>query len=412
MAAKIYTVGQVNTYIKNMFESDVVLEHITVSGEISNCKYHTSGHIYFTLKDAGNTLSAVMFHRDAMGLRFRLEDGQKILVTGRVSVYEAAGKYQIYATKIEKVGSGDLFERFQALKKQLSEMGMFDPMYKQKIPAYAKRVGIVTAQTGAAIQDIINISTRRNPYVQLILYPAQVQGIGAAESIVEGIQYLDTYGNVDVMIVGRGGGSIEDLWAFNEEIVAHAIFQAKTPIISAVGHETDFTIADFVSDLRAPTPSAAAELAVYDYALLESRIIESQRRLTDAILHTTEYRRMQIAQYYKALMVHKPEHMIREKRQRLDEYAERMEHSIESKMLRLKGNLSVCAARLDALSPLKRFAGGYSYTTQMVDGCPKPIVSVEDVSCGQDIRVNVSNGYLDAKVMDVKKVDRGTKYGE
>ena len=278
MSANVYSVAQVNSYIKNMFAQDFALRSIYVRGEVSNCKYHTSGHIYFTLKDASGTLAAVMFAGSRSGLKFRLAEGQKIIAGGSISVYERDGKYQLYARDIVLDGIGDLYQRFEELRDRLQEMGMFAKEYKQPIPAYVSRVGIVTAQTGAAVQDIINISSRRNPYVQLYLYPALVQGEGAADSVVNGIRTLDAMG-MDVLIVGRGGGSIEDLWAFNEEKVAYAIFNCKTPVISAVGHETDVTIADYVADLRAPTPSAAAELAVYDVRALLLKLDESRQRL-------------------------------------------------------------------------------------------------------------------------------------
>ena len=256
-----YSVGQVNRYIKNMFTQDYLLQKIYVKGEVSNCKYHTSGHIYFSLKDETGTLNCVMFAGHRRGLAFAMKNGDKVIVGGSVDVYERDGRYQMYAKEITLEGAGTLYERYLALKQELEDMGMFAQEYKQPIPRFIRRLGVVTAPTGAAVQDIRNISYRRNPYLQIILYPALVQGAGAAESIVKGIQMLDKT-DVDVIIVGRGGGSIEDLWAFNEEIVARAIFECSTPIISAVGHETDFTIADFVADLRAPTPSAAAELAI------------------------------------------------------------------------------------------------------------------------------------------------------
>ena len=247
--ASIYTVGQVNNYIKRMFNQDFALNNIYIKGEVSNCKYHTSGHIYFTLKDRTGVISAIMFAGNRSGLKFNMEEGQKVVVLGSVSVYERDGKYQIYAKEIILEGAGLLYQRFEQLKVELEEMGLFDPMYKKPIPRYATRIGICTAQTGAAIQDIINITTRRNPYVQLYLYPCLVQGVDAAKDIVNGIRCLDSM-NLDTIIVGRGGGSIEDLWAFNEKIVAEAIFNCNTPIISAVGHETDTTIADYVSDRR------------------------------------------------------------------------------------------------------------------------------------------------------------------
>ena len=277
--AGVYSVTQVNSYIKNMFVQDFLLRRISVKGEVSNCKYHSSGHIYFTLKDSGGTLSAVMFAGQRKGLGFRLAEGQQVVVKGTVDVYERDGRYQLYASEIELAGRGDLYVRFEKLLRELEEMGMFAAQYKRPIPRYAMSVGIVTAPTGAAIRDIINISRRRNPYVQLILYPALVQGQGARESIVNGIRTLDAMG-LDVLIVGRGGGSIEDLWAFNEEEVARAIFACETPVISAVGHETDVTVADYVADLRAPTPSAAAELAVFDYARFAADLEARKRKLS------------------------------------------------------------------------------------------------------------------------------------
>lgn len=275
----IYSVAQVNSYIKNMFAQDFMLRQVSIKGEVSNCKYHTSGHIYFTIKDAGAAMNAIMFAGSrAAGLSFHMKEGNQVIVTGSVEVYEKTGVYQLYAKKIELDGEGNLYLKFEQLKHELEEMGMFAAEYKQPIPQYAGRIGVVTAPTGAAVQDIRNVSSRRNPYVQVILYPALVQGEGAANSIVKGIQTLDAM-NLDVIIVGRGGGSIEDLWAFNEEIVARAIFDCRTPIISAVGHETDWTIADFVSDRRAPTPSAAAELAVSDYRQTLERLDNLCRRM-------------------------------------------------------------------------------------------------------------------------------------
>lgn len=296
MNPRIYSVGQVNTYIKNMFSQDFMLNRISIKGEVSNCKYHTSGHIYFSLKDETGTLSCVMFAGQRKGLGFAMKNGDKVVAEGSVSVYERDGKYQLYARSITLEGAGLLYERYLALKKELEEMGMFSQEYKQPIPAYVKKVGIVTAPTGAAIQDIRNIAGRRNPYVQLILYPALVQGEGAKESIVKGIETLDAWG-VDVIIVGRGGGSIEDLWAFNEEEVARAIFHCQTPIISAVGHETDTTIADFVADLRAPTPSAAAELAVADVRQLLETLRAYRQKLTFGMENQIYSLRQRMKQY-------------------------------------------------------------------------------------------------------------------
>ena len=276
-----YTVGQINSYIKNMFASDFFLQKIEVEGEVSNCKYHSSGHIYFSLKDASGTLSCVMFARERReGLGFVMKDGDKVVVTGSVNVFVRDGRYQLYASRIRQDGLGALYERFLRLKQELEEMGMFDASYKKPIPSMVRRLGVVTAPAGAAIQDIRNVAMRRNPYLQIILCPALVQGRDAAPSLVRALALLDQAG-VDVIIIGRGGGSLEDLWAFNEESVARAVFACRTPVISAVGHETDFTITDFVADLRAPTPSAAAELAVQDVSALLRSLNGYRSRLQD-----------------------------------------------------------------------------------------------------------------------------------
>lgn len=292
----VYSVGQVNSYIKNMFAQDFMLSRIYVRGEVSNCKYHTSGHLYFSLKDASGTIACVMFAGQRRGLAFRMKDGDKVIVGGSVNVYERDGKYQLYAREISLEGAGLLYERFLALKKELEEMGMFAPEYKQPIPFYVKRLGVVTAPNGAVIQDIRNVAYRRNPYVQIVLYPALVQGEGAVESIVRGIETLDRL-HLDVLIVGRGGGSIEDLWAFNEEPVARAIFNCETPVISAVGHETDTTIADYVADLRAPTPSAAAELAVTDIRGILERMDQYRRRMNYSLQTQVQQARTRLQSY-------------------------------------------------------------------------------------------------------------------
>lgn len=279
---EIYSVSAVNQYIRQMFESDYALNRIYVKGEISNCKYHTSGHIYFTLKDKGSAIACVMFASARRGLTFRLTEGQQVIVLGSIRVYERDGKYQLYANEIVADGVGFLYQQFDLLKKKLEAEGIFDAAHKKPIPAFAKSIGIVTAKTGAALQDMIHVTTRRNPFIQLVLVvPAKVQGDGAAKSIVRAIKMLDDYG-VDVIIAGRGGGSIEDLWAFNEEIVARAIYACHTPVISAVGHETDYTIADYAADLRAPTPSAAAELACVDMLGMLARLDEISVRLNTA----------------------------------------------------------------------------------------------------------------------------------
>ena len=323
MARNVYTVKQVNSYIKNMFTQDFMLNRIYVKGEVSNCKYHTSGHIYFSLKDESGTIACVMFAGQRGGLSFHMREGQQIIVLGSVNVYGRTGSYQLYAQEIRLDGEGTLYEKYQMLKQELEEMGMFAPEYKKAIPRYAKRIGVVTAPKGAAVRDIMNISARRNPYVQLLLYPAQVQGEGAKESIVRGIRMLETK-NVDVIIVGRGGGSIEDLWAFNDECVARAIFDCQVPVISAVGHETDVTIADYVADLRAPTPSAAAELAVWDYRQLQGYLDECRLRMNRSMTGTIRINRLRLKELDVRLSYLHPRHKLQDQQQRLIELEEEL----------------------------------------------------------------------------------------
>lgn len=400
--AKIYSVEQINNYIKNMFDTDFVLNKISVMGEVSNCKYHTSGHIYFTIKDKGNALAAIMFAGNRSGLPFRLEDGMKIVASGNITVYERDGKYQLYAKSIERAGMGELYEKYLALKKELEEMGMFDAMFKQPIPKYVRKLGVVTASTGAAIQDIINVSTRRNPYIQIVLYPALVQGEGAVDSICEGIGCLDKYG-VDVIIAGRGGGSIEDLWAFNDEKVARAIFDCHTPVISAVGHETDFTIADFVADLRAPTPSAAAELAVCDIRQLYDRISAYNEALKKAVYFRFENIRNRLSVYDVKIKALSPINVLNEKRQHLDELWERLERTMTEIVREHKNNLAVRAARLEGLSPLSKLSRGYSY---VADDDGRAVTSVKQVSKGQNLNINVSDGVIHAAITGKESISR------
>ena len=388
----VYTVGQVNTYIKNMFAQDFLLHRVCVKGEVSNCKYHTSGHIYFTLKDAAGTISGVMFAGNRRGLAFRLKEGDRVVVTGSIEVYERDGKYQLYAKEITLDGEGDLYLRYEALKHELEEMGMFAQEYKKPIPRYVKRVGIVTASTGAAIQDIRNIASRRNPYVQLILYPALVQGDGAAESIVNGIHALDLLG-VDVMIVGRGGGSIEDLWAFNEEIVARAIFECETPVISAVGHETDTTIADYVADLRAPTPSAAAELAVYDVERLMQDIASCENRLNRLMKNQAVLTKNRLLSYAARLKVLSPEYQLNSKKQYAAELEDRLGRTMRDVLNQKRHRMELLARDMDGLSPLKKLSQGFSFVSDM-EG--KNLSGVDQVETGDHIKIQMTNGCLEA----------------
>jgi len=396
MLKNVYTVEQVNKYIKNMFAEDLMLRNICIKGEVSNCKYHSSGHIYFTLKDASGTISAIMFAGYRRGLKFQMKEGDKVMVTGSVEVYEGAGKYQIYAREIELDGAGNLYLQFEALKKELEEMGMFAPEYKKPIPRFVKTVGIVTAPTGAAIQDIRNVASRRNPYVQLILYPALVQGDGAKESIVRGIQALEQLG-VDVIIVGRGGGSIEDLWAFNEEMVARAIFDCSVPIISAVGHEIDWTIADYVSDLRAPTPSAAAELAVFDYALTKQKLIEHKLRMNRSMSRCISMMRQRLEHEKTKLRLLSPQNRLNENRRRLLDYEEKIADRMQKTWTKKKHELMLLANTLEGLSPVKKISSGYAY----VETKGKSIKSIHNVNVSDEILVHVTDGQMKAVVTEV-----------
>ena len=375
----VYTVGQVNTYIKNMFAQDFLLHRVCVKGEVSNCKYHTSGHIYFTLKDATGTISGVMFAGNRRGLAFRMTEGDRVVVTGSIEVYERDGKYQLYAKEITLDGEGDLYLRYEALKHELEEMGMFAQEYKKPIPRYVKRVGIVTASTGAAIQDIRNIASRRNPYVQLILYPALVQGDGAAESIVNGIHALDLLG-VDVM---------------NEEIVARAIFECETPVISAVGHETDTTIADYVADLRAPTPSAAAELAVYDVERLMQDIASCENRLNRLMKNQAVLTKNRLLSYAARLKVLSPEYQLNSKKQYAAELEDRLGRTMRDVLNQKRHRMELLARDMDGLSPLKKLSQGFSFVSDM-EG--KNLSGVDQVETGDHIKIQMTNGCLEATV--------------
>ena len=395
----VYSVGQVNRYVKNMFVQDFFLQKIYVKGEVSNCKYHTSGHIYFSLKDETGVLSCVMFAGHRRGLSFRMKDGDRIIAGGAVDVYERDGRYQLYVKEITLEGAGALYERFLQLKAELEDMGMFAEEYKQPIPSFVKKLGVVTAPTGAAIQDIRNISYRRNPYIQIVLYPALVQGDGAAASISRGIRMLDTAG-MDVIIVGRGGGSIEDLWAFNEEEVARAIFECRTPVISAVGHETDFTIADFVADLRAPTPSAAAELAVSDYR----SIVDAQRAMEDRLHRSMNAKldlwRSRLEQYQTKLKFLSPENRLRENRQRLVDAEERIRAAMEGRVRDYRHTLSLYLERFGGLSPLGKLNQGYYY---VADRQERAVTSISGIQKGDSLTISVTDGTIEAVVTDFGK---------
>lgn len=399
---KAWSVGEVNRYISNMFGQDFLLRNIAVQGEVSNCKYHTSGHIYFSLKDETGAIACVMFAGQRKGLAFRMKDGDKVVAGGSVSVYERDGRYQLYARQITLVGAGLLYEKFLALKQELEEMGMFAAQYKQPIPRIVKRLGVVTAPTGAAVQDIRNIVLRRNPYVQIILYPALVQGEGAKESIVKGIRTLDEAG-VDVMIVGRGGGSIEDLWAFNEECVARAVFECRTPVISAVGHETDTTIIDYVADLRAPTPSAAAELAVMDVAAFDQQLLQYGQRLDREMMNVLQMKRQQLARIKISLTAVSPDNQLRQKKQYLDELSNRLQYRMQEKYTLSRNRLELFIERLNGLSPLRRLSRGYAYVE---DTAGSSVTSVSQIEPGDRVSIHVTDGCIHAVVQDKEAIER------
>lgn len=395
MNKNVYSVSEVNTYIERMFKDDFMLGNLSLSGEVSNCKYNHTGHIYFTLKDDGAAISCVMFAgKRAKGLKFQMKDGDQIVVTGYVGVYKPYGTYQVYANEIELAGVGDLFAKFEALKAELEETGMFDAMYKKPLPTHAMKIGVVTAPTGAAVHDIIRVSKSRNPYVQIVLYPAQVQGEAAAPSIVAGIQCLDEMG-LDVIIVGRGGGSIEDLWAFNEEIVAKAIFHATTPIISAVGHETDFTIADFVADRRAATPSQAAEYANFVYTDFANEINRCSDRLNRALDYRLESYSERLNNLKLRLQLLRPENKIKVNQEKLEQLSIRLNNLMNAKIDRLENKLVAVSGRLDGLSPAKKLAAGFGYVT---DGAGNRVDSVKALSVGDNISIRVKDGSIESQI--------------
>ncbi len=450
MAGNIYSVGQVNAYIRRMFSQDFLLRRIMVCGEVSNCKYHTSGHIYFTLKDASGTLSCIMFAGRRRGLSFPMKEGDQVIVSGSVDVYERGGSYQLYADQIIRDGIGLLNEKYEMLKKKLEEMGMFDEQYKQPIPRYVKRLGVVTAPTGAAVRDIINIATRRNPGVQIILFPAIVQGDEAPRSIISGIWALDhmrfdrdgkylgvlpedrerdeelSLSGIDVIIIGRGGGSLEDLWAFNEEAVAQAVFECTTPIISAVGHETDTVITDYVADLRAPTPSAAAELAVFELQRFEDDLLGMRDALDRRMNKKLTSCRETAGRYYRELRLLSPAQQVRERRLHADRLSEKLQAAMDRTLrdwhMRLidaedltkimlnktelyRHRLAIAAAKLEQHSPVLKLSGGYGFISD-ADG--RAVTSVKKVKNNDLLAIRVRDGRMDVRV---EKVEDLVLYG-
>lgn len=393
---RIATVTQINNYIKAIMEQTPVLQNVWIKGEISNFKLHSSGHIYLTLKDGGAVLRAVMFRGAAQSLRFRPEDGMKVLARGRISVYEAGGQYQLYIEEMEAEGQGDLYAKFEALKKQLGEEGLFDEQRKKKLPQFPAAIGIATSPTGAAVRDMINILRRRYPMVRVILYPCLVQGEGAAKTVVSAIEHFNSTKSVDVIIIGRGGGSIEDLWAFNEEITARAVAASELPVISAVGHETDFTISDFVADLRAPTPSAAAELAVPDIMDLYATLSSAESRLSALLRQKLAMQQKHFALLSERISAERFLRRLLDAEQCVDRAQTAAVRAYKNKTELAEKRLAALCGKLSALSPIAVFERGYSVA--MKDG--KNIASAEDINTGDAITVKMAGGELDCSVTE------------
>ena len=388
------TVSDLNKYIKDKFSEDEYLDNILVKGEISNFKNHYTGHMYFTLKDDKSLIKCIMFKTYAQKINFMPKDGMKVFIFGGVSVFERDGIYQIYVKAMEEDGLGDLYTKFQELKERLEKQGLFDQEHKKSIPIMPKVIGVLTSQTGSVIRDIINVATRRNPNVRIRLLPVPVQGEGAAEKISDAITYMNENQLADVLILARGGGSLEDLWPFNEEIVAHSIYQSKIPIISAVGHETDFTIADFVADLRAPTPSAAAELAVIDNYEMRQKIITYQNRLRMSLLKKIEVMKLRYEKVMASTIFKEPTRKIQDNYIQIDSFVKQLETSMKTIQERDKAKYLELVAKLDAYSPLKTLTRGYSIIQK--DG--KVIKSVEELKQKDKIQIQLTDGVKEAQI--------------
>ena len=395
MKYQAITVSELNSYIKEKISEDEMLASVLVKGEISNFKNHYTGHFYFTLKDENSLIKCIMFKSYTEKLDFMPKDGMKVMVFGSVSVFERDGVYQIYAKAMQEDGMGSLYTKYEELKKKLELEGIFDEKNKKKIPEFPKVIGVLTSQTGAVIRDIINVSTRRNPNVNIRLLPVPVQGPGAGEKIAAGIELMNNKKLVDVLIVARGGGSIEDLWPFNEECVARAIYNSEIPVISAVGHETDFTIADFVADLRAPTPSAAAELAVPDIYELKNTINVYQNRFRISLKRKTELMRLKYEKCMQSRVFRNPIQFINDYLLKIDNSIKKMENSINRKIHNSKNVFIEKATMLDGLSPLKTLTRGYC----LAEAENRIIKKAEDLEKNQEITLRFSDGKKQAKIM-------------
>jgi len=392
------TVSDLNRYVKQKIDNDEFLNNVYVRGEISNCKLHYTGHIYFTLKDENSLIKCVMFKSYTPHLTFIPKDGMKVMVFGSVSVFERDGVYQIYAKAMKEDGIGTLYEQFEKLKAKLAAEGLFDESHKKAIPQFPNKIGVLTASTGAVIRDIINVSTRRNPNVHIVLLPVPVQGPTAAEAIVKGIKKMNDEKMADVIILGRGGGSLEDLWPFNEEIVARAIYDSEIPIISAVGHETDFSISDFVADLRAPTPSAAAELAVPNVEDVRYTISEIQNKYKILLKKKIELKKMQYEKCIESKGFKEPLNKINESRMIIDNHVKILGNLIKIKMINFETKLTNQMTKIDGLSPLKIMSRGYLISEK--DG--KIVKSVKELEKNSVIKLNYSDGIANATINDIK----------
>lgn len=392
---RIFSVSEINKYIKMLFDGDELLNSISIRGEITNFKAHYTGHYYFTLKDESSTIKCVMFKGYAQFVKFKPADGMKVVINGQISAFERDGVYQIYCKSMSPEGLGDLYLAYEQLKEKLSKEGLFDISKKKKIPFLPQRVGVITSRTGAVIRDIINVSTRRYPNVNILIYPAAVQGVNVASTVIEGLKVFNELNNVDVIIIARGGGSFEDLFGFNDENLARAIYASKIPVVSAVGHETDFTICDFVSDLRAPTPSAAAELVYPEYTEIVSRIDKDKNRTIIAMKNYIERKRQYVERLKAAKLEKVPLDQVNKYRLAIDSMMKKSEATLKYMIEKYRTRCVKSIAKIDTLSPLKTLTRGYS-VVENEDG--KVIKSVNDVSSNQEIKITVTDGKLSATV--------------
>ena len=392
---KIFSVSEINKYVKMLFDSDDLLNNISIKGEITNFKAHYTGHYYFTLKDEASTIKCVMFKGYAQYVKFKPADGMKVIINGQISVFERDGVYQIYCKSMSPDGLGDLYLAYEQLKEKLSKEGLFDDKNKKNIPFLPKRVGVITSRTGAVIRDIINVTTRRYPNVNLLIYPAAVQGVNVASTVIEGLKTFNKLNNVDVIIIARGGGSFEDLFGFNDENLAREIYASNIPVVSAVGHETDFTICDFVSDLRAPTPSAAAELVYPEYSEIVNRILKDKNRTIIAIKNYIERRRQYVERLKASKLEKVPLEKINRYRMTIDSLMSKSESVLRYKIERYRTRCVKSITKIDTLSPLKTLTRGYS-VTENADG--KIIKKVSDVNSNDEIKITLTDGKISAIV--------------